>query len=110
MKEERITGHMSREVSLHAGLLTPGRREPLVSRSRDHDPGGALVFLRPGQSRTPKLTSALCTTYSPGAHTLCCVTVTLCDPVDCSPPGSSVHGTSQARTLRRAAISSRGSF
>ena len=25
--------------------------------------------------------------------------VTLCDPVDCSPPGSSVHGISQARTL-----------
>ena len=25
--------------------------------------------------------------------------LTLCDPVDCSPPGSSVHGISQARTL-----------
>ena len=24
---------------------------------------------------------------------------TLCDPVDCSPPGASVHGISQARTL-----------
>ena len=24
---------------------------------------------------------------------------TLCDPMDCSPPGSSVHGTSQARIL-----------
>ena len=24
---------------------------------------------------------------------------TLCDPVDCSPPGSSVHGILQARTL-----------
>ena len=27
-----------------------------------------------------------------------------CDPVDCSPPGSSVHGISQARTLEWAAI------
>ena len=36
--------------------------------------------------------------------------LTLCDPVDCSPPGSSVHGTLQARTLERVAISlSRGS-
>ena len=37
---------------------------------------------------------------------------TLCDPVDyCSPPGSSVHGISQARILEWAAISSsRGSF
>ena len=29
---------------------------------------------------------------------------TLCDPVDCSLPGSSVHGISQARVLEWAAI------
>ena len=29
---------------------------------------------------------------------------TLCDPVDCSPPGPSVHGILQARTLERVAI------
>ena len=35
---------------------------------------------------------------------------TLCNPVDCSPPGSSVHGVSQARILEWVAISfSRGS-
>ena len=35
---------------------------------------------------------------------------TLCDPVDCSPPGSSVQGISQARVLEWIAISSsRGS-
>ena len=35
---------------------------------------------------------------------------TLCDPVDCSPPGSSVHGILQARVLEWVAISfSRGS-
>ena len=33
----------------------------------------------------------------------------LCDPMDCSPPGSSVHEILQARTLQRVAIpSSRG--
>ena len=33
-----------------------------------------------------------------------------CDPVDCSPPGSSVHGISQGRILEQVAISfSRGS-
>ena len=32
--------------------------------------------------------------------------LTLCDPRDCSPPGSSVHGISQARILEWAAISS----
>ena len=31
---------------------------------------------------------------------------TLCDPMDCSPPGSSVHGTFQARILEWVAISS----
>ena len=35
---------------------------------------------------------------------------TLCDPLDCSPPGSSVHGILQARILERVARpSSRGS-
>ena len=38
------------------------------------------------------------------------VTDSFCDPVDCSPPGSSVHGISQARILEWVAISfSRGS-
>ena len=32
--------------------------------------------------------------------------LTLSDPVDCSPPGSSVHGSLQARVLERVAISS----
>ena len=31
---------------------------------------------------------------------------TLCDPMDCSPPGSSVHGISHAKILERVAISS----
>ena len=36
---------------------------------------------------------------------------TLCDPLDCSPPGSSVHGILQARILEWVVISfSRGSF
>ena len=36
---------------------------------------------------------------------------TLCDPMDCSPPGSSVHGTSQARVLEWVAMPfSRRSF
>ena len=36
--------------------------------------------------------------------------LTLCDPMDCSPPGSSVHGMLQARIMEWAAMSSsRGS-
>ena len=34
---------------------------------------------------------------------------TLCDPKDCSPPGSSVHGILQARTLESVAMPSSGS-
>ena len=41
----------------------------------------------------------------------CVLSLTLYDPMDCSPPGYSVHGTFQARILECAAISSsRGSF
>ena len=47
------------------------------------------------------------------ACALCLVTQsspTLCDPMDCSPPGSSVHGTLQGRILEWAAMpSSQGS-
>ena len=49
-----------------------------------------------------------------GTHVLCSVVqscLTLCDPMDCSPPGSSVNGISQARILEWVAISfSRGIF
>ena len=41
---------------------------------------------------------------------LCAQSLNLCNPVDCSPPGSSVHGIFQARILEWVAISSsRGS-
>ena len=33
--------------------------------------------------------------------------LTLCDPVDCSPPGSSIHGIFPARILERVATSSK---
>ena len=34
--------------------------------------------------------------------------LTLCNPMDCSPPGSSVHGISQERILKWVAISFSG--
>ena len=45
---------------------------------------------------------------SPACMPACSVAklcLTLCDPVDCSPPGSSVHGILQARILEWVAIS-----
>ena len=51
---------------------------------------------------------------TPSLNTVCVSAaqscLTLCDPRDCSPPGSSVHGIFQARILEQVAISySRGS-
>ena len=39
-----------------------------------------------------------------GHKTLCSVVSNVCDPVDCSPPGSSVHGIPQTRVLEWVAI------
>ena len=48
------------------------------------------------------------TNHRLGVHAELCLT--LCDPMDCSPPGSSVHGIFQARILEWVAMpSSRGS-
>ena len=51
----------------------------------------------------------MCTGIRVLSSTLCCCLVaksclTLCDPMDCSPPGSSVHGISQARIVEWDAI------
>ena len=40
------------------------------------------------------------------ARTVTQLCLTLCDPMDCSPPGSSLHGIFQARILEWVAISS----
>ena len=42
--------------------------------------------------------------YACGLRCLSCVRPTLCEPVDCSPPGSSVHGIFQARVLEWVAM------
>ena len=49
----------------------------------------------------------LCVKSESVSHSLC---LTLCDPIDCSLPGSSVHGALQARILEWVAMTfSRGS-
>ena len=68
-----------------------------------------LLFLLPGTAVVNHCT------FFPGSFFCCCCLVdklclTLCDPMDCSLPGSSVCGVSQARVLDWVAISfSRGS-
>ena len=73
---------------------------------------GLVVPLHMRSSQTRDQTDALCIVKVLVAQSC----LTLCDPVDCSPPGSSVHGIFQASILEWIAsspsppgISSRGS-
>ena len=63
-------------------------------------------------SLSPELAGGFFTTEPPESESEVAQScLTLLDPVDCSPPGSSVHGILQARTLEWVAISfSRGIF
>ena len=61
-----------------------------------------------GRTHSPGAQSLYQSQVKPNAHGQSCPT--LCDPMDCSLPGSSVHGILQATTLEWVAISfSRGS-
>ena len=73
-----------------------------------------IFFL--SQEVSPVLASLMITSdslYSFATYVLCLVTqlfLTLCDPIDCIPPGFSVYGILQARILESVAMpSSRGS-
>ena len=61
--------------------------------------------------KVKKPNSAFCYNESESESEVTQSCPTLCDPVDCSPPGSSVHGSLQARILEWVAIPfSRGIF
>ena len=64
------------------------------------DQGGSLV-----QAGRPREDNAASTRTSVCAQSLSHTYPTLCDPMDCSPPGSSVHGILQARIQECVAIS-----
>ena len=74
-----------------------------------------LVYIRRWVSETNQSPSVPSCGADPGGVLVCfmlsCLScVQLCDPMDCSPPGSSIHEIFQVRTLEWVAISSsRGS-
>ena len=71
-------------------------------------PHGWLTADYPAFPRSILDVQCVCVRVSVWAHAQLCQT--LCDPMDCGPPGSSVHGILQARILEWVAISSsRGS-
>ena len=108
------------------GEESPGEPRVLASpQSKDTGPGreqGGRALTCSGFS-CPALQAHLSTDtqtqthiqHIPGLFRCCCCSgarwcPTLCDPRDCSPPGSSVHGILQARMLEWGAIPlSRGS-
>ena len=91
-KEEKMQPLLARSFASKAAIMCKGNYSWLTSYNI---PGTILSV-----SRT------LCVLYVWVAQ-LC---PTLCDPMDCSPPGSSVHGISQAKILEWVAIPfSRGS-
>ena len=89
---------MVRWLRLHASKQGPHVLS-LVRAQRFHVPRGMVK--KKTEEETKSFILCVCETQ------LC---PTLCDPMDCSPPGSSVHGILQARILEWVPIpSSRGS-
>ena len=73
------------------------------------EPGG-LQSKRVAKSQSRLSAHARIAALQRGGGTVTESYLTLCDPMDCSPPGSSVHGILQARILEWVAMSSsRGS-
>ena len=109
-EEDEAPEQMSNWTSVWT-LMCPGR---ITHKKMDavQKPQGVLAgfsFL-PNLSLSNPTGKTVC-----DAVVLCCAKslqlyLTLCDPMDCSPPGSSVHGILQARILEWVAMpSSRGS-
>ena len=115
--QTRITAQFSLTMSIsqHSAY-----REELASEVQS-SPGGlpckfqpqALSLLEVRSANVQKLCVCVCVCVCVRACVRVCShsVLTLCDPMDCSPPGSFVHGIFQARILEWVAISfSRGSF
>ena len=100
--------------SLAQSCLTLQRARPPLQQPIDYSTPGLPV---PRGSYFPKFAQvhAHCASCgmgmkSPKESEVTQLCPTLCDPMDCSPPGSSIHGILQARILEWVAISfSRGS-
>ena len=71
---------------------------------------GLLYFLSLPLQMNYKITKTLEAEFASSSLCMCVLDAQSCDPIDCSPPGSSVHGISQGRMLEWVAVSSsRGS-
>ena len=91
--------------ALLSGAPVPSPRR-LLGRDQHRPPGGHRVPAEP-----PLLLERACS-YVCKRFRCCCLVaqlcLTLCDPMDSSPPGSSVHGILQARVLEWVPLPSPG--
>ena len=99
-----LTPHFIFSGSLAGARITQELGEPILCSVENLPPDQQFLCIHDSAS-SDSTTSKL---------NICCLVaklcLTLCDPMDCSPPGSSVHGMSQARILEWVTISSsRGS-
>ena len=114
---------LEEEMATHSGILTwriPWMKEPGELQSMGSQESGMTAVtkqsfvLSEGERQTEEGLLpwvSLASRYGRRKKVKSLSCVQLCDPVDCSPPGSSVHGILQARILEWVAISfSRGSF
>ena len=102
-------------VSLFSMPWTVAHQAPLSVEFCRQEYWSGWPFPSPGdlpnpeiEPRSPTLKVDSLPSEPPGKPILLLVTqlcLTLCDPMDCSPPGSSVHGIFQARRLEWVAIS-----
>ena len=105
-----LTGRDIRPLSLSPPCQDTARRQPSTSQGESSHQKPALLASWswiPSPQNCKKI-KFCCLSYLCSVAQPC---LTLCDPMDCSPPGSSVHGSSQARILEWVTISfSRGFF
>ena len=92
-------------------LLTSVMRDPAEPRALCH--GDKWTYLAQEAERLKEVLWGCRTVVGPPAASCECVLscfshVQLCDPMDCSLPGSSVHAVSQVRTLEWVAVPSSG--
>ena len=94
-------------------LLARGRRESILTLKGIDTKSGLFFFIFNKSTRVEKYTGKICSFLCVFCYSFLfywCLVAKLCptqgNPMDCSPPGSSVHGISQARILEWVAISS----
>ena len=93
-------------VWLFATLWTVACQAPLSIRFSRQEHWNGLPFSIPGALPHPRIEPTSLESHY--CHLviglLCCAVsqlcLTLCDPMDCSPPGSSIHGLLQVRVLK----------